>query len=498
MTLVIGKRSVDFCEGQKRMTATCALLLFGLFFVGVGVSDGTMAADLESNANEIASISRPTGRKYKTILSMDGGGLRLYYTNQILKKIEDQIQNYCMDHPDEFPGGQQVSSKEEFVVYLADYFDCIAGTSAASWVAVYLASKGNKAEILNDRQIVQKYGQIVPGTSKGMDVFFQEYSVDIYPPGVLNYLRGIHISFGEGFPIRIPGFSAPRHSAAGLTKALDAFVGDLTFSDLYTSCLINAYDLKTNGPIGFVADHISTPSRVTLAYLRAKNDPARYLKTIPGSSILGQDWAGADFLRQDLVIRPGIVFKLKDVALASSALPMYHPAHIAKPVNGSNEEYTFIDGALVESNPAFYSFNFVTSRKGVTFDEVAIMSLGSGGVAGSYINNTNRGAIAWMLSGDMIDIVTGGAAEMKQAEVDYLFYRTFNMKPGQYLRINHFALVRDNEEAEAFGTFNAPRYLDIYHDIGQHTAGLYSNVIANFVKDFIFAPAEKESGVSST
>eukprot|EP00210_Caulerpa_lentillifera_P007858 g7500.t1 len=423
---------------------------------------------------------------------MDGGGLRLYYTNQILKKIEDQIQNYCVDHPAEFPEGQQFSSKEKFVVYLADYFDCIAGTSAASWVAVYLASKGGKGkanDVFTDRKVIEKYGQIIPGTAKGMDVFFQEYGASIYPSGALNYFRGISINWRSWFPIRIPLVNAPLHPVRGLETALDAFVGDLAFTDVYTSCLVNAYDLKSSGPIGFIADHLSEPPRVTLAYLRAQNDPTRYLRNATGSVSRNEQLTD-----DNLAVRPGVVFKLKDAALGSSAMPMYHPAHTAKPVNGSNEEFTFVDGVLVDSNPTLFAFNFVTSREGVSVADVAIVSLGSGGAAANYMGNVDRGFIAWLLSRDMIEIVTDGASETKQAEVEYLFYKTFNMKAGQYLRINYFAETPGSDESEAFSTFDSPDYLSTYKNIGESTANKYSYGIAFFVENYIFASKTMKHG----
>lgn len=436
------------------------------------------------------SVPRPPGRRYKTILAMDGGGLRLYYTNQILKEIEQQIQNYILDHPKEFPEHSQFSSTDEFVVYLADYFDCISGISAASWTSVYLASKGGKGKanhILKSREIIEKYGKIEAGTARGMDVFFLEYGASIYPAGFLNYVRGISFRGSGWFPFDLPGLSAPRHPVTGLAKALENYIGDLRFSELYTSCLVSAYDLKSNGPLVFVADHMSNPPRVSVTYLRSKNDPRRHVRGEAAAAILGEHWTTGDFLIGDLIVRSGVEFTLKDVALASSAMPMYHPAHKAKPTNGSDEEFSFIDGALVESNPTLYSFNFVTSRRGVDLYDAAIISLGAGGVAGDYISNMNRGAIAWTLSGDLIDIVTGGASEAKQAEVDYLLYRTFGLDAAQYLRINYFAEDPESEEAAAFSTFNSPDYLTTYNEIGQLTAHLYSHVISIFVEKFIFS-----------
>lgn len=439
-------------------------------------------------------VPRPTGCKYKTILALDGGGLRLYFTNQILKEIEEQIQTYILDHSKAFPDDLQFSSKDEFGVYLADYFNCISGTSASSWTTVYLASKGDKAhEFLKSRAIVDKYGEVVAGTARGMDVFFLEYSDKIYPSGFLNYLRGISFRRSALFPFKFPGVNAPRHLVDGLVKALKNFVGDLKYSDLHTSCLVGAYDLKSNGPLVFVADRISSHPHVAITLLRSKSDPRRHLRGESTNVTTEEPWKTGDLLRGDLIIKFGVEFTLADAALASSALPMYHPAHKAKPVNGSDEEYLFIDGALVESNPTLFSFNYVTSQPGIALDDIATISLGTGGVAGDYITNMNGGAIAWTVSGDMIDIAVGGAAEAKQAEVDYLLYSTFHMEAGQYLRINHFAEDPESEEATAFSAFNSPDYLQIYEEVGKQTAKLYSDVIASFVEKFMFGTETGEA-----
>jgi len=408
-----------------------------------------------------------------------------------MKKIEEQIQDYILHHTKAFPDDQQFTSEHEFVVFLADYFDCISGISGGSWAALYLASKGkgDAKELFKSREIIESYGTIVPGTARGLDVFFMEYGEKIYPPGFLNYIRGITRRTSGWFPFNLPGVNAPRHPVEGLVQALEDFLGNLTYSDVETSCLVNAFDLTSNGPILFVADHISKPSRVSVTYFRSKNDPRRQFPKENSTETEEQDWS-REFLIGDMVVKPGMEFKLTDVGLASSAMPMYHPAHTAKPAKGPDEEFSFIDGGLVEGNPTLYSFNFVTSRSNTSLYDAAIVSLGTGGVAGDYITNMNRGAVAWTLSGDLIDIVVGGASEAKQAEVDYLFYSTFGMKPGQYLRINYFAEDLESEEATAFSTFNSPIQLNTYYDVGQTTADRYSKLISDFVQDFVFAPKE--------
>lgn len=432
---------------------------------------------------------------------MDGGGLRLYYTNQILKSIEDKIQYYILDHEDTLSKNEYYTSKDEFIVYLADYFDCIAGVSGAAWTATYLASKGgngNSDQVLRSRSIIRKYGRIQGGTAAGLDVFFLEYGTKIYPPGISKYVRGLSFNFNLRKLLTVPGFNSPLYPVRGLQKALDDFLGDVKYSDMHTSCLINAYDLNTNGPLMFAADRVSAKKGVGVTYLRSKNDPRREFGRVNASSYTGskEHWTSRDFFVGDLVIRHGMEFLAKDTALASSALPMFHPAHKARPLNRSYEEhFVFIDGGLVEGNPTLYSLNFVTSRvPAVPIDDIAIMSLGSGSVACKHLSDASSGVFGWALSGALMEITIGGGSEARQAETDYLLYTTLGMKPGQYLRINHFAEGPvSSKDVLAFSRFDAAHYWDVYERVGVKTAQKYAKHIMEFVEDYIFSKRQEKS-----
>eukprot|EP00210_Caulerpa_lentillifera_P003412 g3255.t1 len=447
------------------------------------------------NSAPLPSVPRPEHRRYKTILSLDGGGLRLLFTNQILKRIEEEIKLYYLAHPEEFSTEQQYKSKDDFIVYLADYFNCIAGVSGASWTAVYLASKGGNGkanDVLKSRSIIRKYGVIEAGTAAGMDVFFMEYGADIYPPGIFKVIRGLSLRRRFRMPLNVPGMNSPLYPVRGLERALDNFVGDVLFSQFHTSCLVNAYDLKTSGPFMFASDRISAQPGVGVTCLRSKNDPRRHFLRQQVGRVHEGTWTTKDFAVGDLIIHQGMEFTAKDAALASSALPMFHPAHKAKPTSGSLDEFVFIDGGLVEGNPTLYSLNFVTSRQPpVKIDDIAIMSLGAGGVAGEHSLDANGGVIGWALSGALLNIAIGGASEAKQAEVDYLLYTTFGMRPGQYLRINHFAQGRpSSDEVTAFGSFDATQYLNLYKTVGVTTGILYSSLIHDFIHEFLLGRNE--------
>ena len=133
-------------------------------------------------------VKRPPAenRYYRTLLSLDGGGLRLHMTNQILKRLEWHIREHYFLHRELLPEtAKHVTSPDQIEVQLADHFDLVSGVSGGSWLALYYASKGGNgasAKVFNQKYIIRKYGHLYPGCAKGIDVFFEVLGKKIYPP----------------------------------------------------------------------------------------------------------------------------------------------------------------------------------------------------------------------------------------------------------------------------------------------------------------------------
>lgn len=81
-------------------------------------------------------LSEPNRGEPKRILSLDGGGLRAFFTLEVLERIEELV--------------RQRLNRQDAV--LADYFDLIAGTSTGAIIGAFLAWGRSVSEIKRDYQ----------------------------------------------------------------------------------------------------------------------------------------------------------------------------------------------------------------------------------------------------------------------------------------------------------------------------------------------------------
>ena len=194
-------------------------------------------------------------RYYRTLLSLDGGGLRLHMTNQILKLLERLIREHYFFHQELLPEtAKHATSPDQIKVQLADHFDLDSGVSGGSWLALYYASKGGNgasAKVFNQKYIIRKYGHLYPGCAKGIDVFFEVLGKKIYPPLGICHTPKPKLSL-RGFSVDIPGVTAPFYPVWGLEKTLKLFYGDTKLSELDTAAAVYAFDVDFRNPVLFV------------------------------------------------------------------------------------------------------------------------------------------------------------------------------------------------------------------------------------------------------
>ena len=428
------------------------------------------------------------GRFYKSLLSLDGGGLRLHMTNQILKELEHQIKLYLIEHPEHLPDGtEKVTSPDQLEVHLADYFTCMAGVSAGSWVALYYASKGGNgaaAKFLKKPDVVNKYGNFYAGSAVALDVFFEEFGKKIYPPGFYG-LQLPRFDFGTGrFQVEFPGMNAPLYPVHGLEEALTLFFGDTKLSELHTSVIVHAYDVRQRNPIlfSFNGEAKETYSAATLVQsrdaliLHSAGETERSKETSREGRYL-------EVLREDFYIR--------DIGRASSALPGFHHAKVVHPISNSTKNYQCVDGGLVAPNPTMHSLNFMLGMSSVVdINRIATISLGTGGVIGDFTVNVGGGA-RWLLSGDLLSIIYDGGNEAVQSNLYYLFYEQLHFDRGQFLRIQTFA-QKDSGYDEPLNSLTHVEHLMELKKIGQITAEQYKDDLKDFVDNFLFSRKSSE------
>jgi hypothetical protein len=138
-------------------------------------------------------ISEPNRDEPKRILSLDGGGLRAFFTLEVLERIEELV--------------QQRLNRQDAV--LADYFDLIAGTSTGAIIGAFLSWGRSVSEIKRD------YQQLAATVFRPYRNPFR-WLVNRYDAAVLSKI--LRSSFLEG------DAQAPREATLGSTALRTVFL----------------------------------------------------------------------------------------------------------------------------------------------------------------------------------------------------------------------------------------------------------------------------------
>eukprot|EP00210_Caulerpa_lentillifera_P001002 g965.t1 len=427
---------------------------------------------------------------YETVLSLDGGGLRGIITTEILMVLQDTIKRQFVQK--QIPvrtekGAETMKSVNEFDIDLADFFKTIAGVSAGSWIATYLASKGGNGAcdaVFQEKAIRGEYGDIRCGSIAGLRVFFLRYGNLIYRP--MRFPFTITPRFFQLPKIQVPAVLEPAFKPLGLDGVLKRFLGDTLLVNTQTSLFVHAYDLIRRATVLFISDHHNSPPESQLYVFHNDVTPREAsLKT----------WQP----RVKKVVNKQ--FRLRDLARASSAAPSIHPAKFFTAVNDESLEFYCVDGALMANNPTLMTIVFLTKNIGVSqMDKLAVLSIGMGVPAGDMKSHAKEGIVQWMLSSAFLSIVMDGGSELIQTQVDGFF--AF-LKVWQKQELHHYLRIQTTydtatPEGQALAEMTDFRNLFMLQKIGKETATIFKTAILNFVDDFLFKTEEPLSTASST
>jgi uncharacterized protein len=223
------------------------------------------------------------------ILSLDGGGLKGLFAAAVLAELEADLG-----------------------VRIVDHFDLIAGTSTGGLVALALGAGYTPAEV------VEFY------VERGPEIFSR-------PRTLIGHCW------------------RPKHKAARLRSALEAFFGDRRLGDSTVRLLIPSYSLE--------------------------RDDVYIFKT-PHSRELARDW------RETMV----------DVGLATSAAPTYFsPARL--------RNHRLIDGGVWANNPSILAVAEAVGVLGVALADIRLLSLGTSDELTDLNRRLDGGLLAWARSG---------------------------------------------------------------------------------------------------
>ena len=316
--------------------------------------------------------------KQKTVLSIDGGGIRGIIPAMILAKIEsqtlDNIRELIQKSTDkteeekavlhaEVKDKVKIKDGKEFMP-TAELFHLIAGTSTGGILALALTMRD-------------------PNAPKQPQYTAEELA-DFYPAD------GKKI-FGRSLWRRLPGvgYVTAKYSSDGITSVLNKRLGGTMLSDALTPVLIPSYEMVKREAWFF-------RSR------RAKKQ--------------------SDY-----------DFRMQDVALATSAAPTYFPEHemtVTTKENGQTVEYDgrFVDGGIYANHPAMCAYvEAEDPEDGIEGENILLVSLGTGEQMPFAKGKRGSGIIFWKER--IFNAISDGASDTVKYQLkkvmsnDKRFYR---------------------------------------------------------------------------
>lgn len=364
---------------------------------------------------------KPLKLRNKGLLSLDGGGLRGLLTGIVLEEAERAVKTVIAED-NLLPIHCRGLSPEQWGIELADYFECVSGTSAGSMLALYIASKGgNTFHNVQDQLPAdgQAHVTLVEGSVAVAWRVIKLRAKSIFTPPWQLFLR---FRLTDWFRALFPfgsGFFWAKYSALGVDETLKTLMGtNLKLSDLHTSVVIPSYELESSSPFTFWHKHSASAEESQtgfVAMLRADD-----VAGLDATSMVG----GVQFVK-------GRDFKLWEVARASSAAPTYFPAAFINTTPDEPEPSmrTFVDGGLIANNPTIQGLSFMIGEMGWDMDSIAVLSVGTGSAVRDLRKETLRegqwgwGMLEWILpnKGNIINTIQDGSSEASQAIVEVLF-----------------------------------------------------------------------------
>ncbi|KAM0859020.1 hypothetical protein ACQ4PT_047449 [Festuca glaucescens] len=320
-----------------------------------------------------------------TVLTIDGGGIRGLIPGTILAFLEARLQE--LDGPD---------------VRLADYFDCIAGTSTGGLITAMITAPGKHRRPLF--------------AAKDINRFYLENGPYIFPQRrVSPWITVSWTNTRSALAAVIASLRRPRYSGKYLRGKIRDMLGDTRICDTLTDVVIPTFDVKLLQPIIFSSyDARSMPLKNAM---------------------------------------------LADVCISTSAAPTYLPAYYFQTAddNGKTREYNLIDGGVAANNPTMVTMTQITKKmickdkeelypvKPSDCGKFLVLSIGTGSTSDQGLYTAEQcsrwGIIRWLRNKGMapiIDIFMAASSDLVDIHAAVLFQSLHS--DGNYLRIQDNSL----------------------------------------------------------
>lgn len=420
---------------------------------------------------------RPEKPKFRVLLSVDGGGVRGIVPAVVLKGFEKAVKVVAQEMSKE----ARDMDLADMEVDIKDYFDVVAGNSAGSILALYLASGGGKKELYASGGPLEG---IRPGSAQGAITLVSEMVKEIFKASAFSTSR----IPGLG---RLSGLLYSKYGNKGLVSVMDKIFGDITLEDLVMNTYVPSYELNNARPVGFYCRQGSNGDRNAAGYMYPKDIKPRGLAT--GVAV---DHSHPQLFEQRLANLPA-----KVVAQASSSAPVffsatnYKQAGLGEMLGFDGEEAKWVDGGVVSNNPtmqglAFMSARYATGnhRELLKADKMAVLSLGTGGRRTPPSVNNRKQGIAWW-GADLISVLMDSHTEVNHRIIDAMFDGSMFSKATEYdryVRINRI-VYKGDPDYDVVGALDSVDKVDQLIEFGEGLVTEFWEDMLTFVRSVLLA-----------
>lgn len=438
---------------------------------------------------------RPANPRFRTLLSIDGGGVRGIIPATVLEGFEKCAKEVAK----EFEPELEDVALEDIVIDVTETFDMVAGNSAGSILALYFASGGGRPELYEEGGILEG---MRPGSAAAALQLVDKLVRLIFRRNLLHPGR---LPFVSGFT----GILFSKYGNRGLQKALNEIFGDLTMRELKMNAYVPAYELDNSRPVGFYSrKHQGSSARVEAGY------------SFPSGTRDEDDTDGSDgevesleasLLNEDRLM--GILPKHFDTLRLNLPVKVVAQASSSAPVYFANTRFTgrdvqkclkiphvnWVDGGVVSNNPtmqalAFLATSFADRQTGnlLSMDHMAVLSIGTGArKARAKVGRGRQGIVWWGSS--LVSILMDSHTEINHAIIDALFDGALFGPPSdefdRYVRINKVARQGD-KDYDVLGALDSVGKVKDLKRIGKTLAEDNEVLMKNFIRNILMSGEE--------
>lgn len=425
---------------------------------------------------------RPENRKFKALLSIDGGGVRGTIPAVVLQGFEQIVKEVFREVYSEYGD----TADEDMVVDIRDYFDMVSGNSSGSILALYITSGGGNPELYQAKGALEGRE---PGTAASALVALEKFVDEVFVPRWHARIPGLR---------SLSGMLESRYNNSGLIRALEKMFGNLSMSSICSDVYIPAYELDNARPVGFYVRRLgNNESESGYMFPRDQSeDVDDQERENPGMSSKCGVHCSSHFDVRSLDV------PIRVVAQASSSAPVffnpakYYDDNLPDIIDVPEKHVRWADGGVVSNNPTMQALSLMSTiycnrktKEMLSVKKMAVLSLGTGTKRQCLNIHERGGFVPW--GADLISALMDAHTWMNHQIIDALFDGSLlkNMQD-RYLRINRVA-KEGSPDFHTIGTLDSKEKIRDLKKIGRELLTENRTKLKDFVKDILMAESSE-------